>query len=99
MNVKLNTYTGCEYWAVDLDNAEGGKFYNVAVVISNPSETEPAAITITNMAKAKDLKLENNEIPPLGQDVVLLPKGLDVEGCSSSNAYCGFCSRGFGRVF
>lgn len=50
VNIKENTYLGCDYWAVDLDNVEGGQNQAVAVVISSPSSTpQPAQITFTKM--------------------------------------------------
>jgi hypothetical protein len=55
---KLQTYMGCDYWAVDLDNAfvPGGStgFYDAAgsqysVVVSNPDDKRPATVEIFNI--------------------------------------------------
>lgn len=55
---KLWTYMGCDYWAVDLDNAfvPGGStgFYDAAgsqyaVVVSNPDDKRPATIEVFNV--------------------------------------------------
>ncbi len=52
---KRDTYIGCEYWAVDLDNAfvpaGGGQYIDAdgkpfAVVLSNPSENVTADVTV-----------------------------------------------------
>jgi hypothetical protein len=55
LSIKWNTYMGCEYWAVDLDNAfvPGGKsgYYDAAgsqfaVVVSNPNAKLEATIEV-----------------------------------------------------
>jgi len=79
-DLKSNTYIGCEYWAVDLDNIEGGKGEPVAVVVSNPNEFEEAVITITNFSTGEDLEVSNPNIAPMSQQTYLLPKGFDVDG-------------------
>jgi hypothetical protein len=56
-NEKLNMYMGCDFWAVDLDNAfvSGGRsgYYDAAgsqysVVVSNPNVKYPAKVEIFN---------------------------------------------------
>lgn len=55
LNRKFNSYIGCEYWAVDLDNAfvqsgNGGVFdaagAQFAIVVGNPNEVYPAQIEL-----------------------------------------------------
>ena len=64
VNKKFNSYIGCEYWAVDLDNAfvpggpngyldaNGAQF---AVVIGNPNAKQPATVTIKKMEGGQEL--------------------------------------------
>lgn len=55
VNKKYNSYIGCEYWAVDLDNAfvPGGEsgFFDAAgaqysIVVGNPNDKYPASVKI-----------------------------------------------------
>ena len=55
INRKLNSYIGCEYWAVDLDNAfveaGNGAYYDAAgapfaVVVGNPNQRFPAVVRV-----------------------------------------------------
>ena len=80
LNVKQNTYIGCEYWVVDLDNIEGGQFQEIAAVVSNPSTTAPVSVVITNMAEGTDVPLEDATVPPFDQRTFVIPKGYDVGG-------------------
>ncbi len=82
VNVKQNTYIGCEYWVADLDNIEAGQFQAIAAVVSNVSDTDPIEITITNMADQVDVPLENAIVLPKQQSTFLIPKGYDVNGSS-----------------
>ena len=84
-DLKSNTYIGCDYWAVDLDNIEGGQGENVAIVISNPNEFEDAVITIVNTSTAENVDLGDSNVPPMSQKTFLLPKGFDMENSSLSN--------------
>ncbi len=56
LNQKFNSYIGCEYWAVDLDNAfvksSGNSYFDAAgaqfaIVVGNPNEEYPAEVSIT----------------------------------------------------
>jgi len=50
--LKDYSYLGCEYWAVDLDNTEGGQDEPVALVVSNPADApHPATVGIFDMSK------------------------------------------------
>ena len=71
---KWSSYIGCDYWAVDLDNAYiehegsdamGGPY---AIVISNPHASFPAAITITRYDEASG---EVQDVPgePFSPDI------------------------------
>ena len=68
---KRKTYIGCEYWAVDLDNAfvpaGGGRYIDAdgqpfAIVISNPNPELDAEVTISMV----DGVVWTGEIPPGG---------------------------------
>ncbi len=88
VNLKENTYLGCDYWAVDLDNVEGGEFQPVAVVVSVPSEeASDAEITFTDRSSnppkqltPAELDVEDMLVPPGGLKVFMLPTGKDVDG-------------------
>ena len=79
-NLKENTYLGCDTFATDLDNVEGGKEQNVAVVVSNPSDTKSLTVSIHDTAADALLELTETTVGPLAQRVFLLPKGKDLEG-------------------
>ncbi len=84
-DLKENTYFGCEYWAVDLDNIEAGQFEQVGLVVSNPDDKKTATITILNVATGTDLALTDTAVPPKSQIVVDLPKGFNIDGSVISN--------------
>lgn len=84
LNAKTKTNVGCDYWAVDLDNAfvPGGErgFLDAAaapfaVVVSNPHPEFTATVTITN----NEEQVDGAVVPPLGLHVFLLPR-RDVDG-------------------
>ena len=93
VNLKDNSYLGCDYWAVDLDNVEGGQYEPVAIVVSVPSsETKNAEITFTNMAanppkelSAAELKVPDMEIEPGQLEKFTMPSGLDIDGSVLNN--------------
>jgi len=78
-NVKANIYLGCDYYAVDLDNIEGGAKENVALVISvPPDQTQAASVTITDMATGliltpAELSVTSTDILPGQLQTFLLP--------------------------
>jgi hypothetical protein len=61
VNKKFNSYIGCDYWAVDLDNAmvpafSSGTWFDAAgaqfaLVVSNPHTTQSALVTIHQMGE------------------------------------------------
>ncbi len=83
INEKLRTNVGCDYWAVDLDNAfvPGGYDYldasaeQFAVVVSNPHSTFTAEVTILDI----DGEVMSALVPPLGLKIFNLPR-KDVDG-------------------
>ena len=87
-NLKENTYLGCDYWAVDLDNVEGGATESVAVVVSVPtSNSGDAEIVITNMAVVPpvaltpaQLSVSDMMVAPGALKVFMLPTGHDLDG-------------------
>jgi hypothetical protein len=93
VNLKDNSYLGCDYWAVDLDNVEGGQYEPVAIVVSVPTnETKNAEITFTNMAAVPpqeltpaDLKVSDMEIAPGTLKEFTMPSGLDIDGSVLNN--------------
>ncbi len=93
VNLKENSYLGCDYWAVDLDNIEGGAVANVAVVVSVPkSSTKAATITFTDMSAnppvdmtAAQLQVPSMEVEPGALKVFILPTGHDIDGSIQTN--------------
>ena len=51
-DLKLNTYLGCNYYTVDLDNIEGGMTEPVGVVVSAPEDGLAAEIEVLNLERA-----------------------------------------------
>jgi len=90
VNIKQNTYLGCGYYAVDLDNIEGGMYEPVGVVVSNPMGGSDAEITITNSATGKELTSgelggASLTVPPGSLKVYLLPVNFDLDGSALIN--------------
>ena len=90
VDLKMNSYLGCDYWAVDLDNIEGGKNEPVAVVVSAPADGAAAGVTITNTFSG--MELTSGElggapllVQPGGVQVYMLPQYLDQDGSMLSN--------------
>jgi hypothetical protein len=81
-DLKFSTYLGCEFWAVDLDNVEGGKDETMALVVSNPNLEEDAEIRIVNKATDEEIVYEDAIVPPLSQRTFELPSGFDLQGSS-----------------
>ena len=89
-NIKQNTYLGCDYWAVDLDNIEGGKLEPVGVVVSVPEGSQPATVTFTHTVTGQELTPGQLGGAPLtiaagSLQVYLLPTGNDIEGAVLTN--------------
>lgn len=89
VDLKAATYTGCEYFAVDLDNIEGGEFEPVAIVVSVPKTVEDSVVTITNMFDghiftAAELGAPTLTVPAGSLGVFYLPPGQDISGSGTS---------------
>jgi hypothetical protein len=89
-NVKLNTYLGCNYWAADLDNIEGGQQEAVGLVVSAPGNGTAANITITNNYSGAQLSSAELGGAPLvvqpgSLEVYLLPVFHDLDGSIHTN--------------
>ena len=101
VNSKINSYIGCEYWAVDLDNAfvPGGEqgFYDAkhapyAIVVSNTSPKYSAKVQIFNNEAevTKDRNgndLDVSPIPPLQLRVFLVPNRIAENTIQAPLAY------------
>lgn len=93
VNLKDESYLGCDYWAVDLDNIEDGKVQQVAIVVSLPTTaTVPTEVSIFYMGEfppkqltAAELGEDNMTIQPGALKKFLLPKGYDLEGSILTN--------------
>ncbi len=89
VDIKAQTYRGCEYYAVDLDNTEGGEHEPVALVVSVPSVLGNADVFITdtttgNPLSASELQALTLTVPSGGLGVFLLPPDRDVDGSGVS---------------
>lgn len=93
VNLKEDSYMGCDYWAVDLDNVEGGEYQPVAVVVSVPmSEEQAAEMTIVDRAAVppreltpQELSVDNMLVEPGKVKVFMLPTGHDIDGSILTN--------------
>lgn len=72
---KRKSYIGCEYWAVDLDNAfvpaGGGSFIDAdgqpfAIVVSNPNADLTATVTVSNVRG----QLREVQVEPLELEII-----------------------------
>ena len=85
VDLKNATYRGCEYFAVDLDNIEGGQFEPVAVVVSVPPEVENANVTVTDMSTgtaltAAEMGALSTIVASGSLGIFELPAGSDLDG-------------------
>ena len=92
LNLQEATNLGCEFWAVDLDNVEGGQYRPVGIEVSVPATQAYAEITITDMASnppkvlgAGDLNADGLTVLPGTSKVFALPGGHDVDGSSHTS--------------
>ena len=79
-----NSYIGCEYWTVDLDNYHD-PFSSIppdealhGVIIGNPG-TAPASVTFTSIAVGINLTMGEVVVQPGTTEVVELPR-MDIDG-------------------
>jgi hypothetical protein len=89
---KLNTYVGCDYWAADLDNIEGGQWERVALVVSVPLGAGDAEVTVTDWSQeppaplsAMALSVADLVVEEGGLEVFLLPTDHDIDGSAISH--------------
>jgi hypothetical protein len=85
VNIKENSYLGCDYWALDLANFDQGGAELVALVVSAPVEGEDATVTITDMSTVPPtdltpatLQVADMVVPAGGLEVFMLPPNHDI---------------------
>jgi hypothetical protein len=105
---KLQSYIGCEYWGVDLDNAfvpgsgEGG-FHDAAgaqyaIVVSNTSTKYPARVEIHNALgrvthDSQCNPFPDDPIPPMGLRIFNIPRKYPVKkGLPLEGSDCEVCA-------
>ena len=86
--VKEASYIGCEYWAVDLDNAIDAGVYDAqgqpfAVVLSNTHGEWTANVKIYERVKNQTKEIYSFEIPPNGLRTAYLPSAACYAGGGS----------------
>lgn len=91
-SVKTASYIGCEYWAVDLDNAIDAGVYDAAgqpfsVVLSNTHATLTANVVIQAKYDGRIKKVLEFEVPPNAVRSVFLPDKCYDGGISCARAY------------
>ncbi len=93
INVKYNSYMGCEYWAADLDNgfvagSNGGVLdaagAQYAIIVSNPNPKHPAGVEIHDVDgkvthDSEGAPFATGKIPPRELRVYRMPR-RDVNG-------------------
>lgn len=89
VNLKAATYSGCEYFAVDLDNIEGGEYEPLAIVVSVPSAVENAVVEIVEMSTGhvympEELGQLTMTVASGALSVFELPLGGDIDGSQVS---------------
>ena len=90
------SYVGCEYWAVDLDNAVvksgSAASQQFAVALSNPSTlAAKVTVTINEAAYGKAVKIKTvttRTVKPQGLEVLLLP-AREVDGSAAGKFNTG----------
>ena len=82
---------GCDFWAVDLDNIEGGQTAKVALMVSVPSTFDNAEIFVLDWSESppemlgpSDLDVTDMSVLPGAAKVFLLPTGNDIDGSELS---------------
>ena len=91
VNIKENTYLGCNYWALDLANFDQGGAELVALVVSAPLDGNDATVTIMDMSQEPPVSLTPGElqvadmlVPKGSLGVFMLPPNHDVAASSLS---------------
>jgi len=74
-DIKTKSNSGCDYWAVDLDNhyaAQNGPF---ALIVSNLSERiSTITVTTKDSATAAEVEVAKRDVAPGGLEIVNLPQ-------------------------
>jgi hypothetical protein len=78
---------GCEFWAVDLDNVEGGQFEPVALFVAVPPGNGSAKLAVERFDSgapialtAADLKADTLTIAQGSVATLTMPEGMDIDG-------------------
>ena len=78
---------GCEFWAVDLDNVEGGQYEPVELFVAVPPGNGAAKLLVERFEAgapialtAADLKVASLDVAEGTVATFVLPSGLDVDG-------------------
>ncbi|MBM4355401.1 MAG: hypothetical protein FJ109_16715, partial [Deltaproteobacteria bacterium] len=90
---KAGTHLGCEFFAVDLDNVEGGQYQPVAVVVIAPSgNIAPAIVEIVNFAETppavlspETLMVDDMGVAPGKAKYFMLPTQYGIDGTVLTN--------------
>jgi len=89
VNLKENSYLGCDYWALDLANFDQGGAELVALVVSAPVDGNDAAVTITDMSQdppadllPATLQVDDMVVAAGGLEVFMLPPNHDIPASS-----------------
>jgi len=90
VDIKAATYVGCNYFAVDLDNIEGGQFETLGLVVSVPTTSEDATVSVTNSSTgavltAEELGADDLVVPSGSLSVFTLPGGMDIDGSAKTS--------------
>ena len=83
---------GCEFWAVDLDNVEGGQFSPVALFVAVPPGNGEAKLLVERFENGAPIALTPAEldattltIEPGAVATLIMPQGIDVNGSELSS--------------
>ena len=83
---------GCEFWAVDLDNVEGGQYEPVALFVAVPPDNGDAELLVERFEGGAPIALIPGELDVPSLDLVagtvatlILPTGMDVDGTGKTS--------------
>ncbi len=78
---------GCEFWAVDLDNVEGGQFEKVGLFVAVSKGNGPAKLKVDRFENGQPIALSAEELSVASLEVdegaatkLILPSGMDIDG-------------------
>lgn len=91
VNIKDNSYLGCNYWALDLPNYLGGATELVAVVVSAPVDGKDTTVTVTDWSQdppaemtPAQLQVSDMMVPKGSLKIFMLPDGHDIPPSSQT---------------